>query len=175
MKAHGTCVTTVASIISLGSLALCATQLLLLTLECTRLAGAAAYAHASHAAAAAMPTLCNLLLSLLFPLPCAHHTAAQTIQYKLPSLCGPLQQTFHLHLKWYWCADRVAIGILEAEISKEAFTFDEVHCLPFHRFSMLAPSLPLCLLSSLKSQASSLHWGSFACIHALSIRSVAIL
>ena len=46
-----------------------------------------------------MPTLCNLLLSLLFPLPCAHHTAAQTIQYKLPSLCGPLQQTFHLHLK----------------------------------------------------------------------------
>ena len=186
MKAHGTCVTTVASIISLGSLALCATQLLLLTLECTGLAGAAASAHASHAAAAAMPTLCNLLLSLLFPLPCAHHTAAQTIQFasripsmahralcvlcsKLPSLCGPLQQTFHLHLKWYWCADRVA------EISKEAFTFDEVHCLLFHRFSMLAPSLPLCLLSSLKSQASSLHWGSFACIHALSIRSVAIL
>ena len=71
-------------------------QLLLLTLECTGLAGAAASAHASHAAAAAMPTLCNLLLSLLFPLPCAHYTAAQTIQYKLPSLCGTLQQTFHL-------------------------------------------------------------------------------
>ena len=30
---------------------------------------------------------------------------------------------------------------------------------------MLAPSLLLCLLSSFKSQASSLHWGSFACIH----------
>ena len=110
-------------------------QLLLLTLECTGLAGAAASAHASHAAAAAaMPTLCNLLLSLLFPLPCAHYTAAQTIQYKLSSLCGTLQQTFHLHLKCYWCADGVAIGILEAEISKEAFTFDEVH--------ELAPVLP---------------------------------
>ena len=48
------------------------TFLLLLTLECTGLAGAAASAHASHAAAAAMPAFCNLLLSLLFPLPCAH-------------------------------------------------------------------------------------------------------
>ena len=34
---------------------------------------------------------------------------------------------------------------------------------------MLAPSLLLCLLSSLKSQASSLHWGSFACIHCWSL------
>ena len=48
-------------------------QLLLLTLECTGLAGAAACAHASHAAAAAaMPVFCNLLLSLLFPLPYGH-------------------------------------------------------------------------------------------------------
>ena len=51
-------------------------QLLLLTLECTGLAGAAASAHASHAAAAAaaaaMPAFCNLLLSLLFPLPCGN-------------------------------------------------------------------------------------------------------
>ena len=51
MKAHGTCVTAAAS---------------------AGLAGAGASGHASHAAAAAMPAFCNLLLSLLFPLPCAH-------------------------------------------------------------------------------------------------------